>query len=152
MRFGGEGVLLFAGDAVFCSDHLRGCAHVEVVVCVPQAVVDHRVDESAVAHAIAGAGLREQIGRVGHRLHAAGDDDFRVACLDGLGGERDGAKTRAADLIHGEGAGFGRDAGVDGSLTGRVLAEAGLQDAAHDALVNEFSLEWINFTRGRCRP
>ena len=34
------------------------------------------VEHAAVAHAIAGAGAIQEIGRVAHALHAAGDDDI----------------------------------------------------------------------------
>ncbi len=73
------------------------------------------------------------------------------ASLDGLGGKRDGAETRAADLIHGESTCFGWDAGVDGGLACGVLAEAGLEDAAHDAL-RYFELECCDFREVCCRP
>jgi hypothetical protein len=43
---------------------LPAAAHVLVVVGVPQAVVDHRVDELAVAQPEALAGLGQQVGRV----------------------------------------------------------------------------------------
>src|ERR1700693_3169019 len=59
VTFKGEAILLFAGDAVFFSDEFAGHAHVEVFVGVPQAVVNHGVDEFAVADAIAGASLRK---------------------------------------------------------------------------------------------
>ncbi len=53
MRLGREDVLIDAGDTEFFGDHLGGGAHVVVVVGVPQTVVDHGVEERAVAHAIA---------------------------------------------------------------------------------------------------
>ena len=55
--FCGEGVLFGAGDGVLVGDELGTDAHVEVVVNLPETVVDHGVDELAVAHAVAGAGL-----------------------------------------------------------------------------------------------
>src|SRR5207244_2583776 len=50
-------VLLFARNAIFFGDEFPGHAHVKIFVSVPQAVADHRVNESSVADAVAGAGL-----------------------------------------------------------------------------------------------
>jgi hypothetical protein len=103
-----EAILIFASDVVFVRDELGGLAHMEVVVDIPEAVVDHGVDCCGVAHAEAAARLREQIGSIGHRLHAAGDDDIGIAGLDGLSGECDGAEAGAADHVDGDGADLGR--------------------------------------------
>ena len=51
-------------------------------------------------------------------------------------GERDRAKARAADLVHGERAHLGRQSAKDRSLSRRVLAKARLKDATHDAVVH----------------
>ena len=141
MRGEGEAILLFAGDVVFVCDELGGLTHVEVVVDVPEAVVDHGVDGDSVAHAEAAARLREQVGGVGHRFHAAGDDDVGVAGLDGLRGERDGAKARSADHVDGDGADLGREATEDRGLARGILSEARGDDVAHDALVDLAGLE-----------
>ena len=84
MRLGGKGILIFAADVIFLRHHLGSGAHVEFVIDVPQPVVDHGVDQVSVAHAVAGTGLLKQVGRVGHRLHAAGNDDVGVAGLNRL--------------------------------------------------------------------
>ena len=55
---------------------------------IPEAVEDHPVDELGVAHAVAGARAVEVVGGVRHRLHAARDDDVRVAQRDRLGRRR----------------------------------------------------------------
>ena len=59
---GGELVLLLAGDAPDVVDVLSGGAHVVVVVSVPQAVLDHGVDQLLVTHAGAPAGIQERQG------------------------------------------------------------------------------------------
>ena len=71
-------------DLLLLRAQLGGVAHVEVVVHVPQAVVDHAVDDGLVAHAHAGARRRQVVRHVRHRLHAAGDDDVGVAGRDRL--------------------------------------------------------------------
>ncbi|MNS65827.1 hypothetical protein D3C72_990090 [compost metagenome] len=111
-------------------------AHVDVVEGAPQAVVDHRVDQFAVAHAVAVAGLLEQVRRVGHALHAAGDEDLALAhALEGVG-HGHGAQARGADLVDGQGRGGHGQTGGDRRLAGRDLAEAGLQHGAHQDVVD----------------
>ena len=136
VRLGRKSVLLLAADAVAGRDLLRAHAHMEVVVDLPEAVLDHRIHQRAVAHAIAAASLGQQIGRVGHRLHAAGDDHFGVFRLDGLRGQGHGLQARTADLVDGERGYLIGQSAVDRGLARRSLAETGLQNAAHDALVH----------------
>jgi hypothetical protein len=89
---GGELVLLVARDALglLAAVRLGGGAHGHVVELVPQAVVHHRVDDLLVADAVAAPGTGEQVGGVGHGLHAAGDDDVGLAGLDHQVGQVDG--------------------------------------------------------------
>ena len=84
----------------------------------------------AVAHAV------DVVRRVGHRLLSAGDDDLRVARLDRLRGEHHGLESGAADLVDRE-RGDGRgDAGLERGLARRRLADAALDDVAHDDFVD----------------
>ena len=48
------------------------------------------------------AGLRQQVRGVGHRLHAAGDDDVDLAGADQLVGQGDGVEAREAHLVDGD--------------------------------------------------
>ena len=75
------------------------------VSLVVQRVVGHRVDERGVAVLEALARLRQQVRGVGHRLHAAGDDDLELAGADQLVGQRDGVEAGEADLVDGDAAG-----------------------------------------------
>jgi len=72
------------------------------------------------------------IGRVGHRLLAAGDDDLTVAGLDRLRGEHHGLESGPAHLVDGERRDGGGDPGLDGRLTRRRLPDAALDHVAHD--------------------
>ena len=92
MAFQGKLILLLARDAVLFGDQLAGVAHVKVFVLVPEAVRDHRVNDFAVADAVAGARLRQQVGAIGHGFHAAGNNDLRFFQAHGLVGERNGFK------------------------------------------------------------
>ena len=102
---------------------------------VPQAVLDHGVDEGQIAHLLAvaqGGG----VGRLAHALLTAGDDDAGRALGDLLGRQRHGAQARAAQLVEAPGRRFHRYAGVDRSLPGRTLPRAGLQHLAQDHFVD----------------
>ena len=92
-------VLRFAADVVLLGDDLAGVAHVALLERAPQAVVDHRVDDLAVAHAQPFAHARQQVRAVAHRLHAAGDRDVDVADANALIGEHHGLQARAAHLV-----------------------------------------------------
>ena len=72
----GEGVLRLARELVVLRGVLGEGAHqAALVVGVLQAVEEHVVLDLGVAEPGAGAHLGQQVGRVGHALHAAGDDD-----------------------------------------------------------------------------
>ena len=86
----------------------------------------------AMAHAQAGAGLLDHIGRVGHAFHAAGDHHAVAAGLEQVMRQHHGLQARAAQLVDGGAAGGGRQAGIQRCLAGRALLEAGGQYAAHD--------------------
>ena len=95
----GVGVLRARDPPVMLGDDLAGVAHVALLERAPQAVVDHRVDDLAVAHAQSLAHARQQVRAVAHRLHAAGDGDVDVAGADALVGEHHRLQARAADLV-----------------------------------------------------
>src|SRR5262249_2181649 len=104
-------------------------------------VVNHRVDDGAVAHAEALADAREQVRAVAHRLHAAGDGDVDVARRNALGREHHRLETRAADLVDGEGAHRVRKPAVKRGLPRGRLAETGAHDVAHDAFLDGLGID-----------
>ena len=118
-------VLRVAADVVVLGDDLAGVAHVALLERAPQAVVDHRVDDLAVAHAQPFAHARQQVRAVAHRLHAAGDGDVDVAGRDALGGEHHGLQPRAADLVDRQRGDVIGQAAAERRLPRRVLSEAG---------------------------
>ncbi len=107
-----------------------------VVEGVPQAVHDHAVLQLGVAHAQAGTGLGQHVGRQAHVLHAAGDDHFGIAAANGLGGQVQGFQARAADLVQGHGRYGMRQAGADRRLARRVLPAAGGEHLAEDDFID----------------
>ena len=114
-------------------DVLRGGAHVIAVEGVPQAVLDHGVDQFDVAHLHAAAQMLA-VRRHAHGLLAARHHDLAVAIEDGLIAERHGAQAGAAELVHPPGRALDRNAGGDGGLPRRVLALAGGEDLPEDDL------------------
>jgi hypothetical protein len=98
--------------------------------------VDHRVDQLGVAHAGAEARRGQQVGGAAHRLHAAGDQQPRLAELDVLGGGGDRVQSGKADLVDGERGHGHRDGGPDRRLPGGDLALPGLQHVAEDDVLD----------------
>ena len=131
LRGNGELVLLRAGDLVLPRDVLGGVAHVVAVEGVPQAVLDHGVDQFEAAHLDAAAQILRVRGHA-HGFLAAGDDDFGIAVEQRLIAQRHRAQAASAELVDPPGRAFHRDAGGDRGLAGRVLALRRGQDLAHD--------------------
>ena len=65
------------------------------------------------------------MGHVGHGLGAAGYDGGGIAGHDCLGCEDDGFEARGAYFVDGGADGGFREAGANGTLSGRVLANTG---------------------------
>ena len=101
-----------------------------------QRVVRGRVDDLVVAVAVAGAGAGQQVRAVGHRLHAARDDDVELADADQLVRHRDGVQPRQAHLVDGQGGDVHRDAALDRGLPGGDLPGPGLDHVPHDHVVD----------------
>ncbi len=84
--------------------------------------MDHRVEHRGVAHAIAEARLRQQVGSLGHRLHAASHAHLHVAGADRLVEEDRGPQPRSAHLVDGLRGDLLGDASLDLGLTRGDLA------------------------------
>jgi len=148
LRGSGVGVLLFAADLVPGRDVLGGVAHVVAVERIPEAVLQHGVDELHAPH----LGAVAQVGGVrgqAHALHAAGGDDGAFTGADLLRGQCDGAQARAAHLVDAERRFTIRQPGRPRRLAGRVHALGGRQDLAEDQFVH---IVGINLGALECRP
>ena len=129
-------VLLLAGEVIFLRAEVAAGAHVDIVVNVPQAILNHGIDEFAIAQAISATGLGQQVGGQGHVFGPAGDDQFGVADLDRLSGQHDRFEAGTADLVDGRGADRRSQAGAERGLTCHVLAKTGADHVAEDHFVD----------------
>ena len=119
---------LVLGRAVF-TERAHGAPR---FVGVFQAVEHHVVEDAVMTNAVATACLGQQVGGVGHALHAASDDDISAARGQHVMGKHDGAHAGAAHFAEGHGA------GADGQATfERGLASGGLTLAGHEAVAHE---------------
>jgi len=141
LRLQRELVLLGARDLVFLGHVFGRGAHVVLVVDVPQAVHDHRVDRLEVAHAEAVARTVDDVRRGAHVFLAAGDDDLGVACLQRLRRQVGGFQAGAADMVDGEAGNGIRQARLDDRLARRVLADAGSQHLAEDGFADQVRID-----------
>lgn len=127
-------VLHLAGDVELLRGVLGAVAHMDLVVDVPETVLDETVVDLEVAEGREVAGGVE--GDIRHALHTTRNLDLGNAELDVLRGHGDGLETGSADLVHGGGLdGLGK-AGSDDDLAGRSLPNGALKDVAEIEVLN----------------
>ena len=129
-------VLLFAADLELVVHVVGALPHVLFEKRRPQAVVDHGVHHLRVAHARPEPRFRDEVRRLRHGLHPAGDDDLDLAGTNELIGQRDRVQARQAHLIDGDGRDLLRDAGLDRRLARSDLTGSSLQNLAHDHVIH----------------
>ena len=87
---------------------------------------------SPVSDAVAEPRLREEVGRVRHRLHPARDDDLVAARADHQVGDLHRPYRRCAHLVDRVRRDLLRDSCCDGGLAGRRLTHSRLEHLPHD--------------------
>ena len=140
LAVGGELILHFAGHAEALGHVLGGNAHVVIVEGVPQAIVDHNVNNLAVVHPVTEAGIGQSIGRKAHVLHTAYYHNVRIAGGDHVRSKVDALETAAANVVDGQRGHALGQTGLYGGLTGGALAKTGLQHVAHQHFVHVLGL------------
>ena len=136
-RLHGVGVLVLPGKLIGFRGSLAEIAHRAAgLVGVLQPVHHHVIDNAVMAGAVAGAGLGQQIGRIAHALHAAGQHDRGRACIDDVMGQHGRLHAGATDLVDGGGAGGVGQFGAAGGLASRCLTLSGRQYVAHENLID----------------
>ena len=106
-------VLRLARDLIFLDQVLGMPARMFAGESVVQPVAKHAVVKLPVAQAIAPAAAADEIGRLIHALHAAGDGGIGVAEQDLLRRGHDRLRARAADAVHRHGRDRHRQAGLN---------------------------------------
>ena len=131
-----ELVLLLAGDAVVAGQVVRRLRHVEAAVGVEQG--DHQeVLELPLAELEALARAADDVRRLRHVLHAAGEAGRGVAGEDRLGAGDDGLDAGAAEAVDGERRHLLGHAGLERHVARAVDGVArGLQRVADDGVVD----------------
>ena len=136
LAVGGELIEHFAGQVPLLGNIFGSDAHVIVIESIPQGVIYHGIYQGSIAHAVAVTALHHGVGGERHALHTAGYYDIGIASLDHLSGHIDTVQTGTADDIDGNGGGGHRQASLQGSLTGDILAQTSLDNAAHVNMVD----------------
>ena len=126
---------------IVLGDDFAGIAHVALLERTPQAVGDHRIEQLAVTETQTFADFLEQVGRVARRLHPARHRDVDIADTDPLVGQHDRLQSRSAHLVDGDRRDVIGQAALERRLPRRVLAFAGRDDVAHDALVDDAGVD-----------
>ena len=111
-------------------------AHVHIADRAPQPVMDGGVDELSVSDPVAGARARQQVWPQVHVLHAARHDHIRVPGADRRGADHHRLEPRTAHLVDGGRAHAVGQTGLEGRLPRGCLSGPGLDDLAHDRLVD----------------
>src|SRR5262249_3259191 len=132
----GERVLVLAREAAGFGDALAAQAHVAMAVRIHEAVAEVRVLERLLAQLETRARAAHEIRRVRHRLHAARDDETSLARADLGRREHHALQSRAADLVDRRAGNALRDARAERRLTRGCLPDPGLEDVAHEDLVD----------------
>jgi hypothetical protein len=94
-------ILCFSADLEFAYEIFGVPARVLVRKRVIEAVAQHAVIELPVAHTVAPAAARDQVGRQIHVLHASGHRGLDRARYDLVGCRHDRLHARAADAVNG---------------------------------------------------
>ena len=120
-----------AGYVIPFGNVFPGTAHVVVLVNVPEAVPDHRIDDLAVPHPVPLTGIGEEVRSIAHALHSSGNHHLLVSQHHRLGRQDHRLEAGAADFIDGQGGHRARNAPFQSSLTGRILPQARLDHVPH---------------------
>lgn len=98
--------------------------HVLLLICVGQTILEDTINERLVSKLGTCPHIWEVVGSVRHALGTGCDNDVRIASDDGLRANNQGLDRRGANLVdRGSDGGLGQTS-ANGTLAGRVLAEA----------------------------
>ena len=116
---------------------LRGHAHVHIFPAAPQAIMHRCVDDFAVAHAVAGTGLGQQVRALAHALHTPGHVHVPLPGTNGVGGQHHRLQAGSAHFVDGQGTHGGGNARFERGVARGGHACPCLDDVAHDDLFDD---------------
>ena len=141
-------ILRLARDAVFHRAVLRGDRHRAAAVRIEQRF-PQRVFELRVIHAQAGAHAADDVRRLRHALHAAGERDARLAQLNQLRAADRRLQSGSTQAVDGERRHFDRHAGLQADMTRAVeRVAAGLHHVAEDDVIDPGGIDVGALHRG----
>ena len=131
------GVLVLAAELIGLRGLFAEITHRAAdLIGVFEAVHHHVIDDPVMTGTIAAAGLRQQIGRIAHALHAPGHHDLGGTGVDNVMSQHGCFHAGAADLVDGRRTRRVRQSGASGGLARRRLALSGRQHATHEHFVD----------------
>jgi len=134
------GILLLAGELVMGRRVLGEGSHQPTpVIGIFQTIQEHVIDDLRMAETHTAPRLWQQIGRVRHTLHSAGDHDIRRASGDQVMSQHRRLHAGPTHLVDGCAACCLRNACTQTCLSGWGLALTGRQHVAEDDFFNVIS-------------
>ncbi len=125
-RGDGEFVHLFTGIAFLVRHFLGESPHQAASLCVFQAIEEHVIlGRLPRTHPVPAADSLEDVGGVGHALHAAGNHDVVAASLDYIVGKHGRFHAGPTEFVNSGSTGAVRKPCLTHGLAGRALFEAG---------------------------
>ena len=133
---GGESIHGFPTNVAFLGHGFTGGAHVDVVVDVPQSIVNHGVHKGGIPHFGTSTLPHEELGGVAHAFHPTGHNGFEFPCSNAVGRHHGCLEGRTADFVDGHGWCAHRQACTQGDLASRVLPCTRLKHLSKHHFIN----------------
>ncbi len=130
------GVLMFPGITAIAGDPFAQLPHVPVFVGIPQPVVNQAVDDLGVSQFFAAPHLGQEIRRLAHAFHPAGDHEVGFLEPDHLVRQDHRLESRPANLVDGRRPDAFRQPAFEGRLAGGGLADSGGDHVSQDHFLN----------------
>ncbi len=129
-------VLLFSRNPELLGNNLRLVTHVNILKSAPQTIMNDRVYNLAIAHAVPRARLRQQVRSIAHALHAAGHKRLLIARAYRLRRQHHSLQAGATDLIHSKRRNIDRKPRVNRGLSRRRLSNTRRDYIPHNNFVD----------------
>ena len=123
-----------------------------IIECIPKGILNHGINQSALAlarpcHTVSVTALRKSKRSHGHVLHTACNNHIGIACHDHLCSLVYAVKTGTAYNVSGYSGNFYRKTCLDRSLSCNVLSQTCLDNASHIYVLNIFRFDTCSCDR-----